>query len=69
MRAPSREGQIAAGLANFKVDMRAIFMKLDDRFERGTPDTLRRNAGLWKTAYWRKVEKPPTAGSKLPLSL
>ena len=32
-----REGQIAAGLANFKADMRAIFMKLDDRFERGIP--------------------------------
>ena len=45
-----REGQIAAGLASFEADMRAIFMKLDgsgrklsiDRFERDSPGTSRR---------------------------
>ena len=62
-----REGQIAAGLASFEADIRAIFMKLDgsgrklsiDRFERDSPSTSRRI-----TQYTVFVEGLPQANNE-----
>jgi hypothetical protein len=62
-----REGLIAAGLASFGADIRAIFMKLDgsgrklsiDRFERDSPGTSRRI-----TQYTVFVEGLPQANNE-----
>ena len=62
-----REGQIAAGLASFEADMRAIFMKLDgsgrklsiDRFERDRPGTSGRI-----TQYTVFIEGLPQASNE-----
>jgi hypothetical protein len=61
------EGKIAAGLASFEADIRAIFMKLDgsgrklsiDRFERDSPGTGRRI-----TQYTVFVEGLPQANNE-----
>lgn len=62
-----REGQVAAGLASFEADMRAIFVKLDgsgrklsiDRFERDRPGTSGRF-----TQYTVFIEGLPQASNE-----